>query len=182
MMSAPLRLTIAMVGPYIVVMTWQDEYQEKYYEENRERIARRRKELYHNDPEYREKVLKAARDRRRALRKDCPPRDPGAPREYRVRVGDEISTIQLYMIGRAAELAGMKKSRLTTMLGRGRVPPTPYVFSGNRLFSAEMIQAIKEVDDMDLTGAAFTDEVVRRWRENGVPSSATVWSTSDLDG
>lgn len=40
------------------------EARKRHYENNREEIASRKRERYHNDPVYREKILKAARDKR----------------------------------------------------------------------------------------------------------------------
>jgi hypothetical protein len=67
----------------------------KWYEKNRERLSEKRKKLYAEDPEYRQRLLEASRKRTRL--EPPPTNPPGAPissAQAAERTGISISTLR----------------------------------------------------------------------------------------
>jgi hypothetical protein len=78
----------------LVIRTAQQSSYRRWYEENKQRLSEKRKRLYADDPEYRERALEASKRRMRG--EQTLPVPPDAPISFAVaskRVGVGISTL-----------------------------------------------------------------------------------------
>lgn len=144
-----------------------DDYQQRYYEENRERVALARKAKYHGDHEYREALLKRARDARKA-RQEQKPKLPG--KEF--SIGGAVK--RLYTIGDLAKRVGIPHGRGLYLLKAGHIPQTPYVSDRVRYFSDEQISGIASALKVGKVKMELADEISRQWAAVGVPTVATI--------
>jgi len=156
------------------------EYHRMYYEDKREELSNKRKDLYKTDPGYRAKVKKTAelyRKRKkeekaklRAEGKLPPPRVRGPQKPVRLDNGAIA-----YPPMRVALMLGKSIDSLNHWERVGLLPKTPYRTSGGvRLYTGAMILvidlAIKKRGRILQKDKTFFSEIVDGWEEIGVPA------------
>jgi hypothetical protein len=152
-------------------------YFEKYYEENKVSINDKRKERYHNDPDYRDRVLKASQDYRDKKREEQGPRCR-VPR-YQIPLIRKVrgGKIQLFSVGFFALHLGRsvqsinhwEKSKPHPIL-----PVTPYRDKrGFRYYTMGMMDVVKRVIGekrrLFPVDEEMYQEIRSSWRGLGVP-------------
>lgn len=155
-----------------------------YYVARKEELSETRKKKYLEDPEYREKALKLARDYRKKQREKreklraagkLPPAHPSGPRPpISVRVGS-LTTVA-YTVGRVAQEINRSRDVLNYWTRVGLLPQTPYRSPrGDRLYTEGMVLVLKLAVDrrgrVDSKDATFPEEIRLGWRALGVPMS-----------
>lgn len=127
----------------------QTDYFQQYYKKNRGKINASRKERYHTDPEYRDRVLSASRkyrDKNRVSPRVRIPRHQ-TPLEVELPSGE---TIKLYSVGAFAVFLGRSVQSINHWErekdGRkGVLPKTPYRDErGFRFYTEAMMRVVKE--------------------------------------
>jgi len=177
------------------------EYFAQYYAENKDRISKRRKKLYHTDKEYRKSVLQASRDyreKKRSEKKKTAVKIPRrwVPLEFKVRGG----TVRLFSVGffalylqRSIQSINYWESAKPHPL----LPPTPYRNDqGFRYYTIEMMEVVRDIcgdrKRMFPRRKAMYHAIRMRWKELGVPvnkktlesalKATVIKKTTDQDG
>lgn len=168
-------------------------YFERYYEENRDKINKKRKRKYHGDPEYRENVLQASRDYRSRKRKENSEgvldRPVGLRRLQRFqsvvdrRVGDG-NTIKLMSVGAFAQLLGRSIQSVNHWEKDGVLPCTPYRDSrGFRYYTLGMMEIVKRWvkgrKRLFPVDPKMFANIQRGWEALGVPLAANIHPHKD---
>jgi DNA-binding transcriptional regulator YiaG len=129
-----------------------EEYQKQYWVEKRTTLLAKRKERYHNDPEYRAKVIATAKERYQRLRAQKPVVKRTVPKS----VSDATRTLRpravmgaggkLVMVQHMAELARrcmVSPETLKTWEQRGVIPPPTMLDEhGRRWYSPAYIESM----------------------------------------
>jgi hypothetical protein len=152
-------------------------YFDKYYEEKKDDINRKRKDRYHNDPDYRKRVLKASRDYRDKKRREQGPRvrmpRHQIPLVRRVQGGE----IQLFSVGFFALRLGRSVQSLNHWEKTEPyplLPVTPYRDErGFRYYTIEMMDVVKRVIGKKRrlfpVDRKMFHQIKKGWAELGVP-------------
>jgi hypothetical protein len=120
-------------------------YYEKWYEENKDEVADRRKSRYENDPGYRKKVLERSanyRERQRTVTQVRISRHQ-KPRMFKLNGRD----VALYSIGAFAGYINRSVQSINHWEKKGLLPRTPYRVGerGFRFYSAEMMEVVRRI-------------------------------------
>lgn len=154
------------------------DYYAKWYQENRERISRKRKDAYDDDPEYKRKVLAQSTSHREKHRKAPRVKVPRhtVPRIHKAGDGGKIT---LYSIGFFSIFVGRSVQSINDWEKRGHLPRTPYVGpprakgQGFRYYTESMMVVVKEVigDKRRLFPVApdMSERISAAWAESGAP-------------
>lgn len=122
------------------------EYYADWYQTNKKRISDKRKDAYHSDPDYREKVLAQSSDHRERQRKAPRVKVPRhqVPKRYKTGDGGEIV---LYSIGFFAMFISRSVQSINEWEKSGILPKTPYVQGTRRFrfYTRAMMDAVKEM-------------------------------------
>jgi hypothetical protein len=156
-----------------------------WYEENKEALSKRRKERYHKDKDYRDKVLEQNKDYR-AKKAQEKPQQPKAkvrtpkhrkPVSMKVKIGGKTQEINMVHVGAFARAIGRSVPTIHQWERVGLLPKTPFSLHGKnkqeRLYTAEMIGVVRTV--LSTRGAtvsssdhAFRKEIEDGWRGLGI--------------
>lgn len=129
----------------------QQEYNRRYYKRHKDRINERRKQRYHNDPEYRERIKenmrkhrarKKMRDRKLGRRKGM-----AAPKHIKVNMpsGDSV-TVKMWYVGASAEHIGVQPDTVRRWIYDRVIPDVHYrTDAGYRLFTDDQVRIMKEI-------------------------------------
>lgn len=128
-------------------MTWSFK---EYYEKNKNSISARRKRLYEDDPEYRDRVLTRNRTNRQAKRLEQAATKYGT--EQRIEHGkffsENIDGVTYFTIGALAGVLGCTRQAIRGWERSGLLPESLSIRkggSGVRLYSLEHIQQIQKL-------------------------------------
>lgn len=126
---------------------------------NGARLNAQRKAKYHNDPEYRDKVLavnQESRSRRKKTAKEQRQAENRAvrmkPREKKFKTVDAVVdgvTAKLFTIGALAKALGCSIQAIRLWERQGVIPPTPLRSDkgerGDRLYTEEMVEKLRSI-------------------------------------
>lgn len=160
------------------------EYFQHYYQERRDDLSVKRHNLYHTDPEYREKAKQAARDYRRRKKEErdrlraageLPPARVRGPRKP-VKVMVNGNTCLAYTVTLTAERLGRSVDTINYWTKVGLLPITPLRSKrGDRLYTDAMIvvmqMAISRRGKVALRDKTFYEEIRDGWIETGLEIS-----------
>lgn len=153
----------------------RSEYFREYYSTNRGSINDKRKQRYHSDPAYRERVLESSRkyrDKNRVVPKIRMPRFAN-PMVKKTGDGGEI---QLFSVGAFGAFLSRSVQAISHWEKGGVLPPTPYRDSrGHRHYTTAMMAVVKEVvgDRRRLFPVeGIYERIEAGWKELGVPVGA----------
>lgn len=151
-----------------------NEYNKKYYMDNKERLSAKRKERYASDPEYRDAQLKRADERRKKLAESKPVVEGkvGRPRKP-VLVETINGTKNAFTIGHFAQIIDRPQITLRSWISRGLIPKTPFKNgSEESLWTHDMINvvltALSGRGQISSGDVRFTQEIADGWRQHGV--------------
>lgn len=154
----------------------RSEYYKKYYKENRDDINAKRKARYHEDDEYRERVLSASQRYREANRMDSPRIKIPRYAQPLVKLKPSGERVKLFSVGAFARALKRSVQSISHWEAKGILPPTPYRDSrGHRYYTYGMIAVVREVigdRSRVLQSYGFLDKIQARWEELGVPMDA----------
>jgi hypothetical protein len=142
------------------------EYNRKYYQKKKADILARKRDRYNNDPEYREKMKKAAREQRRKRRGDTPKTPPV------IEVGDIRE--RAHPVSTLAERINKSVSTINHWQRVKILPMTPfYSGGGHRLYTDSMITVIEQALSLfprpGRGDDSFFQAVRNGWDNLGVP-------------
>jgi len=148
-------------------------YYDKWYDENKDKVAERRKERYETDPEYQQKVLQRSSDYRQRQREVNQVRVPRhqRPRMFKVN-GSEVA---LYSIGAFASYINRSVQSINHWETNGLLPRTPYRVGkrGFRYYSAEMMEVVRRIVGnkrrLYPVDETMGNEIRAMWEALGVP-------------
>ena len=164
-------------------MPEEKDYYETYYGENADKIAKKRKEKYEEDPEYREKVLDRSRNYRENQRQSRPKaRIPKHAKSKKYEIGDG-STIELFSVGSFALGVGRSVQCINHWEREGILPKTPYLQKQGsdenprffRFFTRGMAAAVRAVIgdkgrlDPPIIPKKIRSKIKARWKKQGIP-------------
>jgi hypothetical protein len=157
-----------------------------WYEKNKEALSKRRKERYHKDKGYREKVLEQNKDYRAKKSQERPApakvkvRTPKhrKPVTMMVKIGGKTQEVDMVHVGAFARAIGRSVPTIHQWERVGLLPKTPFYLIGKnkheRLYTAEMIGVVRTV--LSTRGATvsasdhmFRQEIEEGWTAIGVP-------------
>lgn len=161
------------------------DYYADWYQQNKERISDKRKDAYHKDPDYRERVLAQSaehRERQRSVPRVKVPRHQ-VPKKYKTGDGGEVV---LYSIGFFAmfisrsvqSINEWEKEKAANEPGGPRpalLPPTPYIQGTRRFrfYTQAMMEAVKEMVGTKRrlypVDPEMYDKIAAAWEASGVP-------------
>lgn len=119
-------------------------YFEQYYDENRDSINEKRRKKYQEDPEYRDRVLKASRDYRERQRREPRVRMPRFQKPITYTAGDG-SEVQLFSVGAFAAFLARSVQAINHWEKSGILPRTPYRNSrGFRCYTRSMMEIVRQ--------------------------------------
>jgi DNA-binding transcriptional regulator YiaG len=156
-----------------------------WYERNKEALSKKRKERYHNNKEYREKVLDQNKEYRAKKAKEKPSQPKAKirtpkhrkPVQMEIVLKGKIHQLALVHVGAFARAIGRSVPTIHQWERVGLLPKTPFLLHGKnkheRLYSAEMIGVVRTA--LSTRGAtvsssdqAFYQEIVDGWAALGV--------------
>jgi hypothetical protein len=125
-------------------------YNKEYYDKNKETIQAKRKNRYDTDNAYREKIQKAARERkreklaeRRALGIKRKPRGPQQPSLYAIDVAGTEVEVLMFTAGQLGLKLGRKAQTIRLWEKRGILPEPLYRKPcGDRLYTEFQIEQL----------------------------------------
>lgn len=149
-------------------------YYAEWYEQNKEKLAEKRKKRYEEDPEYKQKVLDQSASYREKNRKEPRVKLPRhrKPKSYTLSDGTEI---QMFSVGAFAMYIGRSVQSVNHWEREGLLPKTPYRRGarGFRLYSVPMMEVVKEVvgDRARLfpVDPEMGNKIRQKWEAAGVP-------------
>jgi MerR HTH family regulatory protein len=112
----------------LILNTTESSYYRVWYEKNKQRLSRERKERYANDPEFRERVKEASKRRRHRV--PTPPVPPDAP----------------FSSSQAAKLAGIGISTLREWRSKEYFPE-PKHHNGALWFTEKQVLLLKNLKE-----------------------------------
>ena len=135
-------------------------YFREWYEQNGDELNKRRRNRYQTDPEYRERVLAQNRDARRKKRQEALEERKKKYGAKKLRLTNNWKTVnvetpdgivKMFSISAAAKLVGCSVQALRLWERKGIIPPATARYSkGDRLYSMEQIDLLKEVLEKQL--------------------------------
>jgi DNA-binding transcriptional regulator YiaG len=156
-----------------------------WYEENKAALSKRRKERYHKDKEYRDKVLEQNKDYRAKKAKDKPQQSKTKvrtpkhrkPVSMKVKIGGKSQEVSMVHVGAFARAIGRSVPTIHQWERVGLLPRTPFNLKGKnkqeRLYTAEMIGVVRTVlstrgATVSASDVAFRKEIEEGWRSLGI--------------
>jgi len=123
----------------------------QWYASNGERLNENRRNRYHTDPEYRQRVLEKNRESRRKRREESlknrppkPPKDPNDRKWKTVSVRYEGKKQEAYTIGALAQKLGCSIQAIRLWERQGVIPNAPLRSpTGDRLYTPEAVKEIR---------------------------------------
>ncbi len=148
-------------------------YFEAYYDENRDDINEKRRQKYANDPEYRDRVLKASRDYRKRQRREPRVRMPRFQKPSTHQTGDG-GEVQLFSVGAFAAYLNRSVQAINHWERSGILPKTPYRNSrGFRCYTRDMMEIVRgQVGGkrrLFPVDPNMHDNIKAVWKSQGVP-------------
>ena len=153
-------------------------YQARYYQQNRDKITRKRRDRYQNDAEYQEQVKTRALDRFRALRDVRLKTEPkkghwkrGLNRPRLIRTGDK--QVFVHGVGEFAKRITVNVQTITAWQKMKIIPPPTVIDEfGRRWYSSgymdTVAQAVKEYhESRDRRLSKLREHVRQAWAERG---------------
>lgn len=158
-------------------MTNRPGYFDEYYAKNKEKVNAERRRKYKENPEYRDRVLKASRDYRKRQRDD---EDRVRLPRYQTPVVKDTGdggAVQLFSVGAFASYLGRSVQAINHWEKSEILPPTPYRDGrGFRYYTRDMMEVVRQavgtkrrlfpVDENMRT------DILRLWKDLGVPVKA----------
>jgi hypothetical protein len=152
-------------------------YFEEYYKKNKDSVNAERRRKYHEDPSYRERVLKASRKYRKSQRDD---EDRVRLPRYQTPLSKEAGdggSLQLFSVGAFAVYLGRSVQAITHWEKSGILPPTPYRDDrGFRYYTREMMDVVRSAVGtrrrLFPVDENMRSDILKKWRELGVPVNA----------
>lgn len=148
-------------------------YFAEYYEGNKNDINEKRRRKYADDPEYRDRVLKASRDYRDRQRKEPRVRMPRFQKPTTHRAGDG-SEVQLFSVGAFAAYLSRSVQAINHWEKSGILPKTPYRNGrGFRCYTKAMMEIVR--DQVGGKRRLFPvdpdmhEKIKAAWESQGVP-------------
>jgi len=148
-----------------------DEYYQKWYAENREKVLQKRRERYKNDPDYAERVRANARESSKN-RKNIP--KTGIKKERRpVLVEWNGKQVTGYSISHLAKRCHKTVGTIRHWIRNCTIPETPIkTEAGHRLYTESMIMVVAQVvasQERVPIGCQSTHEKVKSgWEKYGI--------------
>lgn len=150
------------------------DYYADWYQRNRQRISDKRKAAYHEDDEYREKVLTQSAEHRERQRKAPRVKIPRhqVPKRYKTGDGGEVV---LYSIGFFAMFISRSVQSINEWEKAGILPKTPYIQGTRRFrfYTQAMMEAVKEMVGTKRrlypVDPEMYDKIAGAWEASGVP-------------
>lgn len=156
-----------------------------WYEKNKEALSLKRKERYHSNKEYREKVLEQNKDYRARKAKEKPSQPKAKvrtpkhrkPVSLKISVNGKPQDVAMVHVGAFARAIGRSVPTVHQWERIGLLPRTPFLLSGKnkqeRLYSADMIGVVRNVlstrgTTVASTDTAFYQEIRDGWAALGV--------------
>jgi len=156
-----------------------------WYEKNKEALSQRRKDRYHKDRDYREKVLEQNKDYRAKKSQEKPDqpkvkvRTPKhrKPVEMKVKIGGKMQEVNMVHVGAFARAIGRSVPTIHQWERVGLLPRTPFTLEGKnkqeRLYTAEMIGVVRTVlstrgATISASDVRFREEIIDGWNSIGV--------------
>jgi len=161
-----------------------------WYEDNKEKLAKRRKDRYQNDPEYKERVLEQNRKHREGKRLEEAKKPKPKVRIPRHRKPVTLIVLlhgaptpkELVHIGAFSRAIRKSIPTVHQWERHGILPRTPLFMNGKakreRLFTSEMIDVVqveiaKRSGRVSASDPTFYDDVTEGWLEVGVDLKTT---------
>jgi len=148
-------------------------YYDKWYDENKEAVADKRKQRYEKDPSYRRKVLKRSADYRERQRDVTQVR---IPRHQKPRIFEvDGSEVALYSIGAFAGYINRSVQSINYWEANKLIPRTPYRSGkrGFRFYTAEMMEVVRRIIGnkrrLFPVDESMGKAIMDMWKELGVP-------------
>lgn len=156
-----------------------------WYEKNKEALSQRRKDRYHRDRDYREKVLEQNKDYR-AKKSQAKPASPKVkvrtprhrkPVMMKVMIGGSLQEVGMVHVGAFARAIGRSVPTIHQWERVGLLPRTPFTLDGKnkqeRLYTAEMIGVVRAAlkqrgATVSTSDTEFRREIVEGWGAVGV--------------
>ena len=162
-----------------------------WYDKNKDGLSQRRKDRYHTDPEYKERVLEQNKKYREKKRKEAaqiPRPKVRVPRHRRpvirtILLRGKPKTKELVHVGAFARIVGKSVPTIHQWERLGLLPRTPFYVNGKskreRLFTSEMIEVVKEAVEtrdrkISSKDPTFHDEIVKGWKKHGVDEDSII--------
>jgi DNA-binding transcriptional regulator YiaG len=156
-----------------------------WYERNKEALSKKRKERYHKDKEYREKVLEQNKEYREKKAKEKPQQSKTKvrtpkhrkPVAMKIKIGGRMQDVNMVHVGAFARAIGRSVPTIHQWERVGLLPKTPFFLRGKdkqeRLYTAEMIGVVRTVlstrgATVSASDTAFRQEIEDGWRSLGV--------------
>ena len=156
-----------------------------WYEQNKDALSQRRKERYHKDKDYRDKVLEQNKDYR-AKKAQEKPQQPKTkvrtpkhrkPVAMKVKIGGKMQEVNMVHVGAFARAIGRSVPTIHQWERVNLLPKTPFYLRGKnkeeRLYTAEMIGVVRTVlstrgATVSSSDTAFRKEIEDGWRSLGI--------------
>lgn len=171
----------------------ESSYNASYYQQHKEKILAARAQRYRTDPEYREKTMHAAIERKKRLRAEAIPK----PRKklglesvtHLIQIGDQDVEVEMFTSGQLARFMDRTIQTIRLWEKNGILPKALYrTSSGSRLYTAlqvqELVKALasaKRGDGVSLvreriSSTSFPARAEEIWKKypNGVSSAEGV--------
>ena len=161
-----------------------------WYDDNKEELAKRRKDRYKNDPDYKERVLEQNKKHREAKKKEAakkPKPKVRIPRNRKpvmliILLDGNPTAKELVHIGAFSRAIGKSIPTVHQWERNGLLPRTPLFMNGSakreRLFTSEMIAVVKvEIEKrsgrVSSKDSSFYKDVTGGWLKAGVNLETT---------
>lgn len=161
------------------------EYQQTYYELNKDELSEKKKNRYKNDPEYRESIRKSTKKHRLKAREER----ERLIAEGKIHKRKPVENKPIYVFCNGEEKRAYRAKKLAENIGKsihtlnfwsrsGIFPDTPYrTKRGDRLYTGAMIFvvriAVRKRIDISYKDMSFYNEIVDGWKEFGVDFGLT---------
>ena len=156
-----------------------------WYEKNKEALSQRRKERYHKDKGYRDKVLEQNKDYRAKKSQERPAqpkvkvRTPKhrKPVVMNVEIYGKLQEVSMVHVGAFARAIGRSVPTIHQWERVGLLPKTPFTLIGKnkqeRLYTAEMIGVVRKVlstrgTTVSASDLLFRQEIEEGWQSLGI--------------
>lgn len=153
-----------------------------WYEKNKEALSQRRKKRYHNDKEYRDKVLGQNKDYRTKKSAEKPVKARVRVPKHRkpvvvsVEINGATQEVEMFHVGAFARAIGKSVITVHQWERTGLLPRTPFLLGAGkqeRLYTAEMVGVVRDAlstrgSSILVSDSAFTKEILAGWAALGI--------------
>jgi len=139
-------------------MTYDPLYYQSYYKANRDRIAKKRREKYYSDEEYRRRRIEYAKRYNRLHYKPHPRINPENWEK-------DIYGIKLYSVGKLCKTIGIKYPTFRKWLFEKIIPYSPFKINLKYYYTDKMIEVMKEVIS-SYKRQDWYNEILKKWQQD----------------